>query len=116
MMTKRQALAEAKRRLGPTAFVRSYRCPGSVTYAGKDTTRGCRFGHLQPCPGGPEVFEMGYTHASPIGPINSINGNAGSWEDLFARDDARKEADRKQYAQWAAEREAAKPKRRRGAK
>lgn len=112
-MTKRQALAEAKRRHGPTAWVRSYHCPGSTRYAGKDTTRGCRFGHLQPCPGGPWVYEMGHTIQSMLGAMNCIDGNGDSWEDLFARDDAHRAAERVKYAQWAAERKATKPAKRR---
>ncbi len=82
-----------------------YRCTGQVMYAGRKTTRGCgHTRHLQPCPGGPMVYQISRQYSI----FNVIEARAESWRAAIDQILKQRAEEAIKFEAYRAERDAAK--------
>jgi hypothetical protein len=100
-MNARQANTEARKRLGAGARISvTPDCGGQMMLVGRKTTNGCGCpGHLQPCPGGVPIYSLERTYVSPeLGRMRVGEARGASYEDVLARYDAMRAAERERFA------------------
>lgn len=89
-MTKQQALKEARAILCKHGLVkpsdvngRTVKCSGQMMVAGSKVTCGCGHRHLQPCPGGPMVYEIHRLSGIAGMVFRCIEAYGESWADAI---------------------------------
>lgn len=82
---------------GDKIIARAFACRGQVWTAGRKSTRGCGYNHLQPCPGGPIVYQIVRQTTGAGLLFHCIEASGDSWKGALGKIVERREVEHERY-------------------
>lgn len=82
---------------GDKIIARAFACTGQVWFAGRKSTRGCGYNHLQPCPGGPIIYQIVRQTLGAGLLFHCIEASGDSWTEALGKITAQRKAQALRY-------------------